>query len=70
MSYALFDHDTELSRGFESYEAAFKHADEAGLTEKRTDKPKLIDGYKIVEIEEAVADDETAKDWAPHARGN
>jgi hypothetical protein len=62
MSYALFEHDTELSRGFASYEAALQHAEDAGLTKKTHQKPALVDGYRILEIDEMTVDDETAED--------
>ena len=74
MSYALFENDTELSRGFNSYEAAFKHADEAGLTDNTREKPALLDGFRILEVEEVgsdgEADDKTAKDWSLPSRVN
>lgn len=74
MSYALFEDDTELSRGFNSYDAAFKHADDAGLTDKTREKPMLIDGFRILEVEEVAsdgeADDKTAKDWTLPSRVN
>lgn len=74
MSFALFENDTELSRGFNSYEAAFKHADEAGLTDKTREKPVLIDGFCILEVDEVKSDgevdDKTAQDWSLPSRVN
>jgi len=70
MPYALFENDTELSRGFKSYKAAFKHADEADLTDKTREKPVLKDGFQILEVDEITADDDTAKEWSPPARVN
>lgn len=72
MSYALFDDDKKLSRDFDTYEAAWAHAEEAGLTDSDGGKTVLFDGYRIepCEPEEPTASDETAKEWTQPARIN
>jgi hypothetical protein len=75
MPYALFDDDKKLSRDFDTYEAAWAHAEEAGLTDSDGGKTVLFDDYRIEPCEpstgeEAVASDETAKEWTQPARVN
>lgn len=71
MPYALFKNDLELSRGFDTYDVALKHAEDAGLTDKEGNTSTLIDGYTILEIEdEQPADTETAEEWSLPSRLN
>jgi hypothetical protein len=42
----------------------------AQVADKTRDKPALKNGFQILEVDEAIANDKTAEDWVPPARVN
>lgn len=46
MAYALFEDGLKLSNDFDSFEEAWRHAEEAGLTDMVGDKVVLAGNYR------------------------
>lgn len=70
MPYALFEDKTKLSSDFPTYEDAWRHAEEAGLTDMIDDKVILADGYVIEPCPADGADTQTASQWTLPSRIN
>jgi hypothetical protein len=70
MPYALFEDKTKLSRDYPTYEDAWRHAEEAGLTDMVGDKQILADGYVIEPCAGESADTQTASQWTLPSRVN
>ena len=70
MPYALFEDKTKLSGDYPTYEDAWRHAEEAGLTDTIDDKLILADGYVIEPCAEDSADAQTASEWTLPSRIN
>lgn len=70
MPYALFEDKTKLSGDYPTYEDAWRHAEEAGLTDMVGDKPILADGYVIEPCPDGAADRQTAQQWTLPSRIN
>ena len=70
MPYALFEDKQKLSRSYPTYEEAWRHADEAGLTDVVNDKLILADGYVIEPCPDESTDMQSASGWTLPSRIN
>ncbi len=68
MSYVLFEDKTKLSSDYPTYEEAWRHAEEAGLTDIVAGRTILADGYVIEPCLDESADTATASQWTLPSR--
>lgn len=62
MPYALFEDDQKLSSDFPTFEDAWQHAEDAGLTDTVGDKVVLPSNYRIARCEKDLPGQTTPQD--------